>query len=457
MSFWPGVPSFVDGQIISAEGHLNRLARAERFLFGLAMGSQFPLASRRTVELYDTYRTVWEGAIRHRRDILILECRFYSPVSNQFQARVKYGDTVVMETAPVTVAGAETKTFTSDLTAYGLTDGQFYEVTVEVRTPAGHCLECYAIPLQISEMDAVTYPELASFAEGDTPTAADWNALSEYASALWEATRNPRPPFPGRWAKHTSVSTELLWAGMHHRAERLRYQVWRKKDETTYKIRIYARGVLIREITDATPPVYTPENSASPFPDSDLYYPYTEDLDISGLGIGVGDTYIVRIEGTEGENPLDQYAKGIVDYVYEVPGDPISAPGWYTLPDWSHGDVVHGNAGEPRVQWLRDNLIWLTSRLGMVNPACHVRYDDAAKRPFEFWSERRWRWLHYYSRSGDEPTLLYYFGGEWQEEPLSAEQDYSWHTLDLDSIDGLAVGRRYMIRGCKYAFEDTDT
>jgi len=448
---WPGTPTFASGQVMSAQAHLNRLSRAVRHLLGMYQSPRTAFVGTRKVGLTSSYATWWTGAIRHKANTLKLVWRqYYETV----RVRVKYGSTTVYESDWITAVGEEQIEETADIGGAGLTDNALYTVTVEIRRQTGACEECWFWLLDLAETESLSLPTLPVCNDEDVLTAAQWNALSQYAEALHRAGSGPQAGYPAVRSKLTTVY-EMVRGGIRHVSNSLVYQVWRKKNNPGYnfELGIEVDGTRLITLDDSSPPNYTLENSGKPFPLAELYYPYTGTLDLSSLGLTAGQVYRVHVRGDDPDS-VYEHDRGLVDYLYEIP-DSSSPSGWTALPEWTHGDYVRGSAGTPRVKAIRDDLAWLGARMALYNPACRHWYAPNDEFPLGFWFVRRGRYLHYYSESEKSPRLRYYADG-WQEVSLPAESSDAWRVYDLEQLGLLTVGRRYLVQGCEYAIEDFD-
>lgn len=447
---WPGTPTFVDGQIMSANAHLNRLSRAVRHLLGTYQTARPVFAGARKVGLTSSYATWWTGAIRHKANTLRIAWIQYGET---IWIRIKYEDIVVAEFSK-TAVGEQTFDESVDISGAGLVDGEFYRVTVEIKRDSGTCELCWFWLLDLAETESASLPTLPDCDDDDVLTAAQWNALSQYAEALYAAGSGAQPGFPLVRSKLTTVYY-MVAGGIRHVSNSLAYRVWRKKSNPGYnfELKIVVNGTTLVSLDDSSTPTYT-EDCDDAFPLDDLYYPYIDTLDLSGLGLSAGEPYQVHVWGDDEDSPYE-HDRGLVDYLYEVPD--MSLPsGWTALPEWTAGDYVRGSAGTPKVKDIRDDLAWLGARLALYNPACKRWYSPNDEFPLGFYLVHGARYLHYYSESEKTPRVRYFAGGEWQEVSLPADSSDDWRVYDLDQIGLLAAGRRYLVQGCEYVFEDVD-
>ncbi len=449
---WPGVPTFAYGQVMSANLHLNRLQEATRYLLAMLQAPRNVFVGVRRAGWVSSYTTIWTGAIRHKADRLRVCWR--NSGGDTFQVRVRYNETTVYESDWITDAGETQHDETVDISGLGLVSGDFYVVTFDVRRNTGTCEGCWLWLLDLAETAAASLPTLPDCNDEDVLTAAQWNALAQYAEALRQAGSGPQAGYPSVRSKLTTVY-EMVRGGIRHVSNALIYQVWRKQYNPGYdfELDIVVDGTTLIHLNDASSPVYTLENSGKPFPRADLYYPYTGTLDLSGLGLTPGQVYRVYVWGDDPDS-VYEHDRGLVDYLYEA-ADASAPTGWTAMSEWAHGDYVRGSTGSSQVKAIRDNLEWLGARLAYYNPACRHWYAPNDDFPLGFWFVHRHRFLHYYSESEKSPRLRYYADG-WQEVSLPATASDAWRVYDLAQLELLTTGRRYVVQGCEYAIEDGD-
>jgi hypothetical protein len=398
---------------------------------------------------------VWTGYIRHKTNTIRIAYRISGET---VRFRVKYGTTVVWESDPIVHAGEETQEQTGDISGAVLTLDEFYDVTLEIKRTSGDCTGCWIVPLEVSETDTLSLPALPDCDDGDVLTAAEWNGLSAYATALSAAAQVPRPAFPSRSTRHLDEGGGILHGGLRYRSDSLRFQVWRKISATTAEMRVSVDGTTVIRKTSGDVVSTVADNielTKTPFSEYDLYYPYYGVADLSALGLTPGACYMVSAWNTESDG-FEPHPKGLLDYLYQEPAASISAVGWVDLPEWDQGDYVGGETGAPNVQDIRDNLEWLGARMTYANVAAMERKADWTSSPpreEELWLVHQHRWLWFLGEDDDSPGLRYYAGG-WQEVSLPATETYGWHSYDLDQLPMLAQGQRYHVRGAFAAIED---
>jgi len=456
VQYWEGTPTFSSGQVISAAGHLNALRRAIQYLFGLYQAPVMPFSG--------AYRTGvgsrWDGYIRHKTNTFRYSLRFSAAAGHSSTVTITYGgNTIFSQTLN---DGAE-QTFggTVDLSSLGLTVGQFYAVAVELTGTQG--LPPNWPYLQVNYLGEVytpSYPTLAAFNDGDTPSASEWQALSDYAEELYMVLSHPRAPFWDTWSKIAYPYNGNAWIGFLHRHDyvlaqmRLRKRYKAHGSEAGVKYDFYLNGTTtsIYTIEAGNPPPFvnrTPENR-NDFEHQDQYMPYLVQIDMSGRGLSVGDLYTLYIQLDQGEDPMEKLGKGVIDFAYEVPDVTAAPSGWIDLPEWQHGDYVYGSSTTKRIQDIKADLEWLGARATYENLAVK---SAVAPRGYRF--VRLHRWLHYLPEGDDEPQLGFY-RDRWREVSLPSEGGSTWMAYDLDSAEGLFPGTRYRLIGATCALEDTD-
>ncbi len=445
--YWEGTPTFTAGQILSANGHLNALARAVRYLFGLEVMATMPFSGVDASGVSSA--PIWQGYIRHRKTTLAYSFTLGAATGHTNYGRIYYNGQLVVEHS-LSNGASQTFTGTTDLSTLGLTTGQFYPVEVYLQGTQGLPPNWPYLHLHyIWETYSPTYPTLANFNDGDTPTAGQWQNLSDYADELFNVLSYPRVGFAAR------KSGPALWqGGVRHRVDFLLYQVRLKQAHkgSGLQCRMYINGVQRDTIDiDVDTPTRTPENRAD-YEWQDKYRPYLVQFDLSGLGLAAGDVYTLKFDLSSGEDPwIDaQLPKAVIDFAYEVPAANVTPSGWIDLPVWTHADYVYGSTTAKRVRDIKLDLEWLGARAFYKNMPCRL-----ALQPYGLRFVRLHRWLHYKPRQNGRPRLGYYVD-RWREVTLPTDETADWLVYDLDAADHLFPGTRYLVLDADYAIEDKD-
>lgn len=231
---WAPSPTFTDGQIISASGHLQALADNARWLLGMYRRPATVWATVRLGE--DTWNRVmlpegswwqraYDGYIRNKTDVLGYGIDVVQDSGLTCNVRISAGGGAVSATHLV-AAGAGTETLSGTLDVSGLNG--FYQVTVDVQalsggvgTPQRGTLE--VMPLFIAETNAQSYSTLAAFTTASTPTAAEWQALSTRDTTLYNQTGGANVP----WLAEplTQRNNTAVWGTDVYHNEYLRYDL----------------------------------------------------------------------------------------------------------------------------------------------------------------------------------------------------------------------------------------
>jgi hypothetical protein len=463
---WPGAPAFYAGQVMSASAHLNRLARCINYLYGITGVAAAPLSAFELVGYHRNSYIFWEGEVRHKSDTLSVS---FVTNGQSFRLRIRIDEVLVSTGADTMYAAGSIHTVDVDISGAGLAADQFYHLKVEAYDePVGgdHCEACYILAIDVAETLDISgvLPTLAAFDDGDVPTAAEWQGLSDYADALHSTAIAPVVPIPSLWGKSVFVDglgdpvlTDLFHGGSIHYARYLLYQVQRRTSRTTYDIHVRINGLTQATIDDATMPRTASESELGPTG----YWVYTGSIDLEALGLTIGELYEIAVEGNEGEDPYELYANGILDYLYESATPVGLSGGWVTPPTWEAHDYVTGDSGAKPVQQLRDDLISLGTNIAFRNRGTHIRYgkaiDSHGTTIFSsgYWFIHAHQWLHY-NVEDSSATLVYFFNG-WKSVPLSADDpDGTWVSFDLSAQEGLIPGMIYLVRGVNYAIEDVN-
>ncbi len=541
MDIWTTPPTFAAGQAISANGHLQALTDNVNVILGKYTAPQTLWSARRVDDYYsgDTlpegnhWRRMWSGYIRNKTNVLEYGVKVGKDSALKCKIRITYGSATHEQTVS-NGSGSQTITASLDVSAYS----GFYFVAIDYQmlngtTPTASRGSCTIAPLYLHETDAQTYATLARFYTGDTPTAAQWQALSDRASTLYAQTGGVGIPFVGNggvrtWGNSTTPLSVNVWNGTLVHANRYLYfdlrvkmpQLWTGGNDPnhgTLVAVVYYNGTMLGGrgygaldtgtslpgtvvLKDAT---YFYQNQvirlqsghmirlgtkstntftgctqlaggwraaavgdsiwhlAETQPESDAeegFRRWVGTFDLNALGMTDGTRYEVQVVAYDNIHTYGTNTTGWVNVVQlaEQPASQPTLSGWSSMPTWEHADIVTGT-GSART--IRDNLVWLSSRIVYGNQATPARRWDQP----DAWLIREYDWLHYYcayTEGGEQPepqpSIGFMYGNEWQESSLPFEPN-KWMAYDLRGMAHLWPGTKYRVRDITYALEDNDS
>lgn len=415
------LPTFTAGQVLSASAHLNTVNRYIGSVRDDCFGTSIPYIGNTT------------NIIRHRWNTLT-----YYVIANGAGAIIYNGSTVA------SWASSGTKSGTADLSALGLTVGNFYSITVTGTNP---------LIYQLYETTTPSYPSLATFADGTTPTAAQWQDLADYAEELGDMLNHPYS-LSTRWRGRSATT---LACGVTHKARYLFIDALIiASDDGPHT------SASLQFMYDPLGPAQQIINTWSTT--NRLRLRAYIDMTTEVPALSFTDVYNFSLHWS---------GDGLPDFwlyaVYETPCNASScshaqATGYANPTMWEHGDYVYGSTSDPKVQQITANLAALDDAVTPHNWACPLRYEG--DNAFLFGVRHR-RWLHYMSASyvdddtGDTvqetPVLAYNLrGAETTVSLIPSSTEGQWMAADLDSVEGLWPGVSYHIGAARYAIEDVE-
>lgn len=448
MSVWFPPPAFASGQVISAAGHLNSLARSIQLLHDVWTGNQFCFRGNYTIGA--SWSHVFYGVIRHYWNTLYWQIRCWDGGG----ATVYYNDTAV-----ASCSGDGVHSGTVNLSSLNLTVGTFYPVRVQ----GGAGFEVRDLAERLTQ----TYPTLASFADGTTPSATEWQALSTYANQLRTDLYTPRPMWPVTPQGENPVDTN---ARVYHRCRYLYYNLFVQQPynasnfpdpggEKWSEVRLYVNNtylLLCRVDQEPAPvppypPGYPPVVAWQQNVHGSGTHTFTGLLDLDTLmpDLVYGQPYQIVVTG-QSSTYWDLYKSWRTNHLVELPDSTPALPGWQALPEWQHGDYIAGNSGAKPVQHIRTDLLTIRNLTTAYNPAAQGALNNGPLRQV-----RKWRWLWYTNVENAQPKLT------WNDQEMSLPSTYvnnaqTWKVYDLDTATGLYPGVFYELTGVQYALEDVN-
>jgi hypothetical protein len=487
------LPTFSQGQVLSASGHLNTLQDYVQALRDDFSGLAMPFSADHTTR--EAYY-----AIRHKYDTLVYR---YEIITGHDACLQIYFDGSWYTIPGSEHTGAGEYSGLIDLSGqFDLTYDAFYEYrfTIAYDNAAGGRLRAL---LLAEAQGAQLVTNLPDFVDGMVPTAQQWQALSDRASEIAVNIYAPQPTGQRTWDGHDIMGVEegrFVNGLFNHRSRHLAYCFEAKRsdnrDEDGYhytdcQIKINGDSVLRRRTGGSNAPGEAEPGEDYVFVEGGGYkWTGTLDLDAYPGTLVVGEDYTWEFHasakggGTGGGEGLGgSNANCGLHYLFEIPEetDMVLPLGWIPFVTWSHGMYVSGNTyvnEMPAAQWIVANLNLLNGAVLQRNLATVL---DRAVDGYGLYGVRRWRWLHYrtdpdpelckvdnpnhYVPLPDEdarkrtgtPTLSFDYKGKTEPVQTSLDDAYQeWRTVDLDSIDGLVPGTPYKISHVRYALEDVN-
>lgn len=446
--FWTTPPTFAQGQPLSAGAHLNSLATAIQVLLDDTLGFQLPFSGFETVPVWD-WAIEWTGAIRHRYDRL----DWAYQIMNSTSAKITINGGDVPGTSN---SGAGTYSGQADLSGLGLAAGEFYEIAVDTGADAR------VRPWLLAETVDLSYPSLAAFADESTPTAAQWQALSDYADVLADELNHPYAPV----MRTRRTSGNMFTGTMYHRCQYLAYEIaiqapYYRSDYPALSGDRYTEAHVYLDGTEVARFRVGDDWGAGPgLPVQEQYvggasvshvFSGQIDLDTCGVPLVLGATYTIHIEITR-TGVWGDLGWGRLYKLAEIPAAAPALAGWVALPTWAHGDYVYGDSTAKQVATLKTDLELLQAVATYHNIPC---VSQRAGDDWRFYMRRRYRWLHYRNAAGESPKIGYDYAGETQEASLP-DAESAWQVYDLESAEGLWPGTEYLLAGVTYALEDVE-
>lgn len=521
MDFFPPTPIFTDGQVMSAGAHMNALRACASYLLGMYQGGATPWArdimdptenSWNRIYTEDGWRVLWRGWLRQKTTTLHYQITALQ-AGYAREIRIVYNGAPIPPNLTVT-AGAGTQTFTGTKTL-PTSAGSTYEIKVEGYDDEDFWKDFQVVYLR--EEYTVALPTLAAFSSG-TPTAEQWQDLSDMAQGLYEQMRVPLPMVPRYFlGKDSSVRFNVT-----HRSNTLAYRVrWRPPYRNTETgqlysmwLRLYVNGSLLATIGGQG--IFTQEVAEGDTTIPGFSYLWEGAIiraDAGGELILLGswnaglaswtgctrgwgntspyhyhtdDTASLWQQGGDkkaktlayfGTIPLaslglgdgdDYELKFTVEGTKHLANEELVGSATLDLlteqaddigvPSWwsDMSAWAHGDNvdGTPDVKPIRDNLVALSDRMTALV------YPAMWNRLFLAGGRvRQHRWLHYRCETQKDetrrPAISWNANGR-QETSLPFEPN-KWKQFDLEEAKGLFVGGAYELHDLSAAFEDIES
>ena len=483
MQGWEGTPKFVEGQPLSANAHLNYLLRAETRLAEEWLNGGIAMRCIAYPDSNNPYSAWLRYAGGHQLCFLLeMDNDGPAPVINII-INTNIGP-YTLYTAHYGVNGTWLVELNiTDTVRPLLTEGNTYEITMSGtgRGRLWYIREQESYP-------GIVLPTLASFADGTTPTAVEWQATSDYAEDLATLMTHSHAVQTGS-LKHGFQNTNFvtIWQGMmHHRARTLRCIVkvtcpfndadvndpnfnprWANADIYINEIgdndrpavRLRAcdwRDIIVAPFPPDTAPIWYQQLA----PQADLTKTFDIEIDLDTVPSppAYGADYKIRVRG-QSSTDWDDFHGVQVYLIQERPGGaaPVVA-GWTTIAPWTYPDIVQ-SYGPHNISALKDNLEVLGGVVQRLNyPFVFLApYQDV--HPVAYMRIRQDKWLHYKTREGQEPKLIYSYDEDGVATSIEIGLDDAHleiKTYNLEQAKGLYVGVAYEVQNVLWAVESED-
>lgn len=443
-------PTFTAGQVLSASGHLNALQGYINALHDDFVGVNLPFCGLHQVDSWRwTYN--YSGIIRHKYDLFDYKIEILAGGDSEGPVEIRIDGKTVPGSSHT---GIGTHSATGvDISSLGLTVGNFYEVTLY--GPTGPRMAVWLM----RETATLSLPTLAAFTDDTTPSAAEWQDLSDYATVLANGLQRPQQLGLATYYSNFSAGNQTADRAVHlkgtanHRGRYLAYSItvvppYHRQDYTGDTIIGYdevgdpvlapepwsprwtnalvrINGYLVMVLRNGEQDLTVP---AGVYKEFRAHYgvgncpaeTFTGELDLDtyalSSGLVIGDDYEITVSI---ESTTDGAGNGGVNYLYEVPGSAPALAGWSDFVTWVHGQMVWGSEfiafGDARALDIKDNLEALGALLAAENFPSPIAYswhdssdiNDPAHH-MNLFGVRRWRWLHYVTlpqhSSSESPT-----------------------------------------------------
>jgi hypothetical protein len=452
------LPTFTEGQVLSASAHLNALLRYVQALHDDLVGVSMPFCAPFWFKDLIASKD-YIGIIRHRYNRFDYDfTRAMGDFSNGGEAKVTING--------ITVPGSTEHIADSDvdISALNLVVGEFYEVKVWAERDGW--MEGKIWVNLLRETNPEVLAPLSAYPDGYTPTAAEWTLLSETAAAVGRHLAYAQPM--GMRTAEMPILRHMQGT-INHRCRYLAYSFRLIRSNNDEDDERWTEGqILINDVFVLRCRIG--DQGSLPIEGEELQTLNTGDHTFTGL-LDLDEHPGNLVRGTDYSFvfQLDAFhgGSGGLYYLYEVPESAPETDGWTPLVNWEHGQYVKGDTGSPQLQTLVDNIN------ALMTVASYHNYPSPRDRYKGLFGIRRWRWLHYRTlpRSGTEyearppgdteeidadPTLRYTLNGK--DQAVSLGDAYpQWLALDFDSVEGLYPGTPYRLENGKYALEDVES
>ncbi len=449
-------PSFQTGDVLSAS-KVNHLLTDIDMLYGWFFGPNYGVDQLiySTSQLWENVEA-WAGWCVFTGDTLVVKLASFEGTG--VVANVYFDDVQVGNPAGYSTAG--TYTIPLPVAAHGWQQWTAYRIKIIAHRPqnTGGFL---VLQVFLKDSTPPSSGSLPSFADEDTSSAADFNAIANGIRNVEPLVVQPVVGCRGGeeytvQATNTGWTTVASWA-VQHRVNALRCSLFLQGPWQTGTIsaRLRHNGTVVngaewsvgafqsRRITDQ---IFTIPGSPT-----------------------VGTFYTVDLQVKQSTGWLTGWYVS-PSYVYE---DQLGLPAsYYETLRWEHGDYAVGDTDNPGLFVLSRNLSAIDSNsasCGAVNIVQREPISTAASPVFinynrRFYHVRRWRWLAYNQHSWqpeypdvDVPAATVnwtYDGITWDSYTLPDVSGGGFYDLDSSPI---AQGMVFYATGCQYAIQSPYT
>ena len=446
-------PSFQTGDVLSAS-KVNHLLTDTDTLYGWYYGPNYGI-DQQQFDTTGTPSTVegWAGWCILTGDTLVVQIG--NVTGTGVKAKVYFDGTQI---GVPTGYGAGTHNIALPSGSEGWQPWVPYRISIITDRPQGTGeLDVQRVFLKDSSIPAAG--SLPLFSDGDTSSAADFNAIANGIRNVEPLVVQPVAGCRGSeeyivQGTNTGWTTVASWS-IQHRVNALRCSLFIQGPEQTGTVsaRLRHNGTVVngaewsvnafqsQRITDR---IYTIPTTPPP----SLGTFYTVDIQIK-QSTGWLTGWFVR-----------------PDYVYE---DQLGLPaGYYETLRWEHGDYAVGDSDNPGLYVLRENLNAINvnaTACGAINvvqrePITTFSFPRFPNYNRRFYHVRRWRWLAYNQHDWepefpdvDAPSATVnwtYDGVTWESYTLPDVEGGGFYDLDSSPI---VLGLLFYVSGVQYAIQ----
>lgn len=455
-SIFDNPPTFSSGQVLSASAHLNSLQNVVHGISNARTGYALPFCGIRTMDSFPA-TLEWRGYIRHKSNTFV----YHITNLENYSMTISINGEVIK-----THATAGVYTASVDISDLELTVNQFYEVVVT----SGRYIQVWSL----GEIHTLNLPTLATFADETTPTAAEWQDLSDYTAELLTSMAQTSPCLTqlsakienARWVEGTYplVGSFAYYNNKLQFGAFLQAPYWRATGDVLDTgqrwtcLRLYIGGVLVAKLMAGDTALGGFAEDGSEFYQGANVirggtHEFNVEIDLATYApsLSLGTTYDIYAQAFD-STLLDDIGRAHVLYLFAPPGDVVIG-GWSTFSAWAHGNYIKGSTSTPNAQAIKTNLELLGALTPPINfAAINCISQDGVTR---LWGVRKYRYLHHRQLVEDTaPVLRYTYAGKENEVTLTDSYD-AWQVHDLEAVANLYPGTLYYIDGAKVALEDS--